>query len=89
MKGYKTSKDYHRLKELLDNGYEVICIADYDWHDGHVSRDVCRARRDDDYYRISSRGIEYTAYWPGMRMHKSFEHACERSHIEFIEPEEE
>lgn len=27
MKGYNTSKDYKRLKELLDKGYEVIVYA--------------------------------------------------------------
>lgn len=28
MKGYKTSKDYKRLKELLDSGHKVIVICD-------------------------------------------------------------
>jgi len=89
MKGYKTSKDYKRLKELLDKGYVVICIADYNWGNGHASRDICRACREDETYRISSRGIEYNSYWPGMHRYESFEDACKDSHIEFIEPTEE
>ena len=31
MKGYKTSKDFKRLKELLDNGCNVIVICDDKW----------------------------------------------------------
>ena len=35
MKGYKTSKDYKRLKELLDSGHSVICFVPFNnrrWH---------------------------------------------------------
>lgn len=90
MKGYKTSKDYRRLKELLDKGYEVVCYADYYVPPGIFFRDVCRARCDgNERYYITARGIEYTSYWPGMHRHRSFEDACKSCDIEFIEPEEE
>lgn len=86
---YKTSKDYKRLKELLDKGYDVICIADYLWNGTPVSRDICHAFRSNDTYRFIARGIEYNSYWPDMAHYESFEDACEVSNIEFIEPTEE
>ena len=86
MKGYQTSKDYKRLKELLDKGYDIVCWADYERYDGHVCRDICHARKMDDTYIISARGIEYGSYWDGRIAYDSFEEMCEDNHIEFIEP---
>lgn len=85
MKGYKTSKDYSRLKELLDKGYAVVCLTTYDFSPGNEVTDVCKATKYDDTYRISARGIEYTSYWPGMHRYKSFEEACRESNIEFFD----
>lgn len=85
MKGYKTSKDYTRLKELLDKGYAVVCLTTYDFHAGDEVTDVCKATKYDGDYRISARGIEYTSYWPGMHRYKSFEEACMESNIEFFD----
>ncbi len=83
---YKTSKDYKRLKELLDKGYQVVCFTTYDWGDGDFVTDVCKATAYDGRYQISARGIEYCSYWAGMHRYKSFEDACEHCQIEFIEP---
>jgi hypothetical protein len=83
-KGYKTSKDYEHLKELLDDGFDVICFSDCDG-----CRDVCHAYKDEDWYRVTSRGIEYNVYWPDMHRYSSFEEMCKDSNIEFIEPVEE
>lgn len=92
---YKTSKDYKRLKELLDKGYEVVCFTTYDFrwlereeHEPMWTTDVCVARKDDDpeRYYFFVRGCEFTSYWPGMRRYASFEEACEDSKIEFVEP---
>lgn len=83
---YKTSRDYKRLKALLEAGYEVVCFTTYDWGSGYEVTDVCRARFDGERYQISARGIEYCCYWAGMHRYKSFEDACEQSKIEFIEP---
>ena len=35
---YKVSKDYPRLKQLLDEGHKVVCWLTYDWSrgDGHA-----------------------------------------------------
>lgn len=86
MKGYKTSKDYKHLKELLDNGYQVVCFCTYDVNKGYYVTDVCKATCYDGRYQISARGIEYGAYWPKMHRYKSFEDMCENRNIEFIEP---
>lgn len=82
IKGYKTSKDYKRLKELLDKGFDVICFCKY----GDEYKDLCHAYNDEDWYRISSRCIEYNAYWKDMHRYSSFEEMCKDSDIEFIEP---
>ena len=29
---YNTSRDMKRLKELLDQGYDVVCFYSYDWN---------------------------------------------------------
>lgn len=33
MIAYKTSRDYKRLKELLDAGNEVVCFFTHDWEE--------------------------------------------------------
>ena len=88
MNGYKTSKDYKRLKELVDNGYRVVCFTTYDWDEGYDVTDICCADQYDGRYRLSARGIEYGAYWKGMKRFESFENMCEHCRIEFIEPTE-
>ena len=92
---YKTSRDYKRLKELLDAGYQVVCFTTYDFneHDKgredyqeYLTTDICYAYLYDGRYYLAARGIEYSAYWPDMRRYKSFEEMCEDSQVEFIEP---
>ena len=101
MKGYKTSKDYKRLKELLDAGYSVVCFTTYDWrwlelepHEPMMVTDVCMARlleRDSEYahYGISCRGTGFLDYWIHDTNKRSFEEECELQNIEFIEPNED
>ena len=97
---YKTSKDYKRLKELLDEGYEVVCFTTYDFrclereeHEPLWTTDVCSAKliecedKEYDVYAISSRGRGILHYWPNSGFEKrSFEEVCAREGIEFIEP---
>jgi hypothetical protein len=80
MKGYKTSKDYQRLEELIIEGYEVVCFTtyDFDWRSkdepGHkpmMVTDICRAKfiKSDgdaryDMYIIGARGHTFINYWP-------------------------
>lgn len=96
---YKTSKDYRRLKELLDAGYSVVCFTTYDWlyhemepHTPMMTTDVCMARlldKDNKYahYNISCRGTCYLVYWLHDTNRTTFEEECELQNIEFIEPE--
>jgi len=87
MKEYKTSKDYKHLKELLDNGYQVVGFCAYNFNGGYHATDVCRATCYHGMYQIVARGIEYCCYWPEMAKYKSFEDMCEKNYIEFIEPD--
>lgn len=87
---YKTSRDYKRLKELLDEGKEIVCFVDYTTI-GYTShhRDVCRARkteRDFEPYTFVARGIQYGAYTPVYDMY-SFEDYMKELNVEFIEPD--
>jgi biotin carboxylase len=79
---YKTSKDYKRLKELLDKGYEVVCIIPSDYPNGNM----CAFAR-----------IEYSATYPRKKIYvfaefgfyateEDFVEACVAKRIEFIEP---
>lgn len=95
--GYKWSRDYKRLKQLLDDGYEVVCLADYDWHDGRISRDICTGRlilgstEEYDLYSFSCRGVCYCELYPAWHRDQNmteevmFKKAVSMSNIEFID----
>ena len=83
---YRTSKNYARLKNLVDAGHRIVCFCTYDWDEGYNVTDVCIAICNDGRYQISTRGIEYCSYWDGMARYSSFEDACKQCDIEFIEP---
>lgn len=99
--GYKWSRDYKRLKQLLDDGYEVVCLADYDWHDGTISRDICMGRlilgsvEECDHYSVSCRGTCYCELYPSwhkdqnMTEETMFKKAASRANIEFMDIDEE
>lgn len=77
MRGYKTSKDYKRLKELLDSGKKVIVICEEEYLGfGTYEKDT------GDYYFGGRIGITY--FSPD-----EFEKKCARDRLEFIEPTEE
>ncbi len=86
--GYHWSKDYARLQELLNKGYEVICRIDWDFKDGSKPRrDICSARFLDNgqirnsYYSFDVRGLEYLHVW---RDH-SFAEEVKALNVEFLE----
>ena len=96
---YKTSRDYQRLKELLDQGYEVVCFTTYDLYRGRPEKakqmivtDVCRAKLIKgsmsvyDRYLIGVRGHTFIDYWVEQEKRWTFEEECEAENIEFIEP---
>lgn len=97
---YNTSRDYKRLKELLDEGYEVVGFTTYDFNRYHknepdykpmMTTDVC-------YAKLFSKGTEYERYSFGVRgqgygdyepnYHKfSFDEFCEQClNFEYIDP---
>lgn len=88
---YQLSRDYTLLKQLLDEGKEIVCFADYRWSDGKTLRDVCHARCHvkDKSYSVCSRGQEY-AGWNDWYLENqpdfTFEKAMEKENIEFIPP---
>jgi hypothetical protein len=71
---YKTSKDYKRLKELLDSGEKVIAICEEEYI-GFAFKEEDTG----DYYFGGRIGITY--FIP-----ENFEKNCEHDRIEFIEP---
>lgn len=98
--GYTFSRDYKRLKQLLDGGYIVVCLADYDWHDGTISRDICVGRlilgsiEEYDHYTFSCRGITYCELYPSwykdqnMTEEEMFKKSVTGANIEFIDIEQ-
>ena len=99
---YKTSRDYKRLRELLDAGYEVVCFTTYDFnrynrnepdYQPMMTTDVCRAKllkgstSKYDRYVIGVRGCVFVDYWINDDVKRwTFEEECEAEKIEFIEP---
>ena len=93
---YKTSRDYKRLKELLERGCQVVCFVTYDCNENRKGRedyhelimtDICYGSYENGWYHFMARGIEYATYWSEMRRYKSFEEMCEKNNIEYIEPD--
>lgn len=80
MKSYKTSKDYKRLKELLDKGYEVLVA--YPDNSVHVAWKHSVGV----YYFGNGNGYDTRL---SAQERCSFERKCECIEIEFIEPNEE
>lgn len=76
MKGYKTSKDYKRLKELLDAGNEVIISDEY-------GVNLARLRNKDNPDIISYDFGDFTIF---STRFERFEDILKSKEIEFIEP---
>lgn len=89
--GYKWSRNYKRLKELLDAGHEVVCMADYEYTDGTKDRDICRARKivcsnsDFSRYTVAARGIIYVDYPKWGNYNRSFEQSLNMANLEFMD----
>ena len=89
---YRLSRDYRRLRALLDEGVLIVCFADHK-ADGILYRDVCQAwysqRRKPAFsrYVFMARGIEYCGWNPSVSQ-VSFEEMMERHGIEFIDPDD-
>ena len=82
---YKTSKDYARLKELLDAGYYVVCFIHYDPQGTKYKfQDICIAEKRKDGYEFFARGNGYLSIYE--EWGDKFKELCEDSGVEFVEP---
>lgn len=89
LSAYRLSTDYDRLIDLLDKGYEVICLADYNAIGEHPpERDVCVAKRRDNRYSIGARSAEYCGYTLGAsERYETFQRRLSRHNVEFVDLE--
>lgn len=83
---YKTSKDYARLKTLLDANIVVVCFINYGIspQTKYLFQDICIARRINQCYQFDARGINYAMWYADFPF--TFEEICEANGVEFIEP---
>lgn len=92
---YKVSKDYKRLKQLLDKGEKVVCFVDFDWNrKGNIVTDIAIARfvgsGENREYIISCRGIAYISIYPLWYSDFSDEKlygVFEQDNVQFIDPD--
>lgn len=94
---YKVSKDYKRLKQLLNKGNSVVCFVDFDWNrKGDIVTDIALAKfigsGENIEYIISCRGIAYISIYPSWysdftdeKLYKMFE----SDNVRFIDPDYE
>ena len=96
---YKTSRDMGKLKELLDQGYEVVCFITYDAdgqnegrpnHEPVIKTDICTARYNDigsaSSYIFEGRGTSYINYSPYKNCGYTLLELLKAKDIRFIEP---
>ena len=88
MEGYKTSRDYKHLKELLDKGQQVIIVWTHSTTsklfsgiaEKHISRDA---------FNYTTVGYHLDALsWFPESSRESFEDKCKAIGFEYIVPEE-
>ena len=88
LKGYKTSRDFSRLKELLDNGYWVVILWEHDTTK-NIFPDIARrvphidGGVDGDWYSIG-----FWGYFPTINT-DPFEVFCKRIGFTYIDPKED
>ena len=88
IKGYRTSADYTKLKELLDNGYTVVLVYIHDASRRLFSDIAKRISHipggvDGDWYSLGC-----WSYFPTVDK-MNFEDYCKSNGFSFILPEEE
>lgn len=87
LKSYKTSKDYSRLKTLLDNGHAVVTIRENGFPRimYRLGENKYKFRFDD---TVSSSNDNWTFYTPKEDWDYrplSFEELCEKTKLEFLD----
>lgn len=99
---YKVSKDYPRLKQLMDEGHKVVCWVTYDMNgyrgDGNLLvTDVLQAFRRGEgeslTYYLSSRGFCFMEFHPGWAFERYTEEGMfdefKTYNLQFIDPDAE
>lgn len=87
LKGYKTSQDFSRLKELLDNGHWVVILWEHDTTK-NIFPDIARrvphidGGVDGDWYSVGCWG-----YFPTLNT-DTFPVFCKRINFTYIDPED-
>lgn len=94
---YKVSKDYPRLKQLLDEGHKVVCWVTYDWSqgDGHMVTDIAEAKRLGVYEYMSYKiGVWGYCFWNTSPNWEEVNHTYEGMYkeweglnLQFIDPD--
>lgn len=92
---YKVSKDYPRLKQLLDSGHWVACWVTYDWSrgDGHMVTDIAQAKHHGvegyEQYSVSCRGMGMTVFpqWIDNYTDEYLYESWKDMNLQFIDPD--
>ncbi len=95
---YKVSKDYPRLKQLLDSGHWVACWVTYDWSrgNGHMVTDIAQAKHRGvegyEQYSVACRGTGFDDIFPQWMENYTEEYlykSWEDMNLQFIDPDYE
>ena len=95
---YKVSKDYPRLKQLLDSGNWVVCWVTYDYirGKGHMVTDIAQAEHCGkgkcECYSVSCRGVRFDDVFPQRIKNYTEEYlysSWEKMNLQFIDPDYE
>ena len=91
---YKVSKDYPRLKQLLDSGHWVACWVTHDY--GHIVTDIAlanhRGAEGYEQYSVSCRGTVFDDAFPQWLENYTEEYlynSWAKMNLQFIDPDYE
>lgn len=96
---YKVSKDYPRLKQLLDEGHKIVCWVTWNWShcNNNMVTDIAEAKRlgEGEYlkYMISVRGtcfFEAHPNWEEFKLNDEWMYNLWKGdNLQFIDPDPE
>ena len=97
---YKVSKDYPRLKQLMDEGHKIVCWVTYDIHHDRkenklLETDIMQACKrgegENVEYAVSVRGYCFLDYHPGWACDRYSDERMfadfETFNLQFIDPD--
>lgn len=97
---YKVSKDYPRLKQLLDSGHWVACWVTYDWNLGFgdcfmvtdIAIAIHRGKEEYECYSVSCRNTAFARVFPMEVENYTEEYlysSWKKMNLQFIDPDYE